>query len=116
MTLLRAPYFTENWLLVGEAVTTQGVLPSFVPLDTPFEMASVRDIGRVAAESLIRGGDGLRLIELAGPAPVTVTAIAAALGTALGRTVQPVPVPLDQVEPTFIGRRASPRICRASTA
>jgi hypothetical protein len=40
VTILRAPYFMENWAQVLGAVTGQGVLPSFVPVDKALETAA----------------------------------------------------------------------------
>jgi uncharacterized protein YbjT (DUF2867 family) len=104
LTILRAPYFLENWVPVLDAVATRGILPSFLPLDAPFEMAGTADIGAVAAE-LLQGTppDGVRVVEMGGHAPVSPRQIADALGHALGRHIEPIATPLDQVVPTFTG-------------
>lgn len=102
LTVLRAPYFIENWAGALDTVTANGVLPSFLPLDQPFEMAGTADIGAVAAE-LLQGPvpSGMRVIEMGGRAPATPRQLARALGGILGRHVEAVPVPLDQVVPAF---------------
>jgi uncharacterized protein YbjT (DUF2867 family) len=104
LTILRAPYFLENWVPVLDAVATRGILPSFLPLDAPFEMAGTADIGAVAAE-LLQGTPpaDVRVIEMGGHAPVSPRQIAGALGRVLGRHIEPIATPLDQVVPTFTG-------------
>jgi uncharacterized protein YbjT (DUF2867 family) len=102
LTVLRAPYFVENWLTVLGAVAGQGVLPSFIPLDRAIETAATADIGHAAATLLQQPPpSGVRLVEFAGPAPQSPAELAADLGRALGRPVQPIAAPLDQVVPTF---------------
>jgi NAD(P)H dehydrogenase (quinone) len=102
LTILRAPYFVENWLTVLGAVTGRGVLPSFIPLERAIETAATADIGHAAATLLQQPPpSGVRLVEFAGPAPQSPAELAADLGRALGRPVQPIAAPLDQVVPTF---------------
>lgn len=104
VTFLRAPYFIENWAAGLQAAAADGVLPSFIPLDQPVETGATADIGAVAAE-LLQGPvpSGTRTLEMGGHAPVTARQIAATLGQALGRHVEPVLVPPEQVVPTFTG-------------
>jgi uncharacterized protein YbjT (DUF2867 family) len=103
-TALRAPYFIENWAAVLGAVTGQGVLPSFLPLDEPLEMAAAADIGGVAAELLLGAvPSGVRTVEMGGHEPVSPRQVAEDLSKLLGRHIEPVQVPLDQVVPTFTG-------------
>jgi len=102
LTILRAPYFLENWMAALDAVTGQGVLPSFLPLDLTMEMAATRDIGREAARLLMGPPpSGARIVEFGGPEPITPRQLASDLGIAIGKTVMPVQAPLDQVVPVF---------------
>jgi uncharacterized protein YbjT (DUF2867 family) len=104
VTLLRAPYFAENWVGVVPVIREKGILPSFIPLDQPVEMIASVDIGQIAARLLQEPPPaGARVVEIGGPAPVKPRELAHALGTVLGRPVQPVPVPLEEVVPTFTG-------------
>jgi uncharacterized protein YbjT (DUF2867 family) len=102
VTILRAPYFMENWAGVLGAVTGQGVLPSFIPVDKPVETASAVDIGRYAA-SLLTGPvpSGVRIVEFGGPRRFSPRQVAEDLAARLGWAVTPIEVPLDQVVPTF---------------
>lgn len=104
ITALRAAYFVENWSGVLGAVAGQGILPSFLPLDQPIEMAATADIGGVAAE-LLTGATtaGFRAVEMGGPAPMSPRQLAVGLGGLLGRHIEPLLVPLDQVVATFTG-------------
>lgn len=100
-TFVRAAYFLENWGAVVQPVKQDGVLPSFVALDTPQPMVSTPDIGRTAARALQEGPRGVRVLELAGPQDVSPRDIAAGFSRLLGKPVQAVQAPLDAVVPTF---------------
>lgn len=100
-TFLRAGYFFENYGMVMQPITSDGVLPSFVAADVPTPTVTVRDIGRKGAELLLEGGQGVRVVELAGPRDITVNEIAAGFSRALGRPIQVVVQPLDAVIPTL---------------
>ncbi len=103
-TFLRAPYFVENWAGVLPAVTGQGVLPSLLPLDQPIEMATTADIGKAAADLLAGPAPaGVSVVEMGGPAPISARQLAKGLGAALGRHIEPIQLPLDQVVPIFTG-------------
>ena len=102
LTILRPPYFIENWAGVLPAVKAQGILPSFLPLDVKIETIATADIGEIAARLLREKPPAdTRVVEIAGPEPSSPRDIAQALGAALGRQVQPVLMPLEQVVPTF---------------
>jgi uncharacterized protein YbjT (DUF2867 family) len=101
LTILRPPYFLDNWAPVLGAAKAQGVLPSFVSPDRTIPMISTRDIGRIAAEQLIAGGKGRTVLELSGPEDYSPNDIAAALGKILKRNVTVQHAPLSAVAPTF---------------
>jgi NAD(P)H dehydrogenase (quinone) len=102
VTILRAPYFLENWAQVLPVATSQGVLPSFLPLDKPIETAATADIGEYAASLLSAPPPATwRIVEFGGPRPLTPRDVANDLATLTGRQVTPVQAPLDQVVPTF---------------
>lgn len=104
ITILRPPYFIENWAGVLGAAKGQGILPSFIPLDQKIETIATADIGEIAARLLREPAPkGVRIVEIAGPEPSSPKQVAQAVAGALGRPVQPVFVPLDQVVPTFTG-------------
>jgi len=99
-TFVRAGYFAENWSSVLPVAKQDGVLPVFFPSDVRVPTVAVRDIGPVAAQALLDGPRGVRIIELAGPTDVTPTDVAQAVSRLLGRQVTPAQAPLDSVVPT----------------
>jgi uncharacterized protein YbjT (DUF2867 family) len=101
MTIVRAPYFMENWVPVLGAARTQGILPSFLPTGHKFPMIATRDIGHIAAECLLDHPKGRRVLELSGPADYSPEDVAAAVGRRLSREVKVQPLPLTAVVPTF---------------
>ncbi len=101
LTILRPASFLDNWVPVLGAAKAQGVLPSFLAPDRRIAMISTRDIGRIAAEQLIAGGQGRKVLELSGPEDYSPNDIAAALGKLLKRAVTVQHAPLSAVVPTF---------------
>ncbi len=100
-TFVRAAYFVENWGGVIAVAKKDGVLPSFLPEGLRIPMVASRDIGVVAAQALLDGPRGSRVIELAGPRDASPADVATAVGKLLGRPVRVVEAPLDAVVPTF---------------
>lgn len=101
LTILRPPYFMENWAPVIGAAKAQGVLPTFIAPSAKVPMISTKDIGRIGAEQLIAGGKGQQIVEIAGPEEYSPDQVAAALGQILGKTVVAQQAPLSAVVPTF---------------
>jgi len=85
------------------AVRQQGILPTFLPADFRFPTQTTQDIGRIAAEALMRPHTGVRVTEIEGPSPASPRDVADALARRLGKPVTPVEVALDAVVPTFTG-------------
>ncbi|PDT50095.1 NmrA family transcriptional regulator [Sinorhizobium americanum] len=99
--LLRPAWFLENaaW---DVPAARQGRIESYLqPLDHSIDMVAVDDIGRVTVELLGETWDGLRIVELRGPAKVSGRDIADAFGRALGRTIEASIVPRDSWEVRF---------------
>lgn len=88
LTIVRAAYFLENWESVLGAARDGGALPTFLTPDRKIPMVATRDIGRVAAESLLEAARGRRVIELAGPEDFSPEDIARSLSQVLGRDVK----------------------------
>ncbi len=102
VTFLRAGWFVENvaWDIEGARAT--GVLPSYLqPVERAIDMVATADVARAAAALLQEPFEGRRVVELAGPAPVSPAALAAALGRALGREVVARAVPRGDWEAGF---------------
>jgi uncharacterized protein YbjT (DUF2867 family) len=109
-TFVRAAYFVENWGAVLPVAKQDGVLPSFIPGDLKLPMVSTADIGNLAAEALLDGPRGERVLELSGPEDHTPKDVARVVSTILGRPIQLVEPPLDAVVPTFTGFGISPDV------
>jgi uncharacterized protein YbjT (DUF2867 family) len=101
-TFVRASYFLENYGGVLPAAKNDGVLPSFLPANFNHWVVTTTDIGRIAAQALLDGPRGRRVIELSGPDEVTPTDIARTLTELLGRGIKVIEVPLAAVVPTFM--------------
>ena len=102
VTFVRPSYFLENYGSVLGAAKNDGILPSFMPASFTHAVVATTDVGRTAAQALLDGPRGRRVIELSGPVDVTPADVAAALGELLSRTVKVVEAPLDAVVPTFM--------------
>ena len=100
-TFVRASYFLENYGGVIPAAKNDGVMPSFLPANFTHPVVTTADIGRTAAQALLDGPRGRRVIELSGPVDVTPADVAAALAELIGHPVKVVEAPLDGVVPAF---------------
>lgn len=102
LTILRPCFFMENWAPGLGLAKAQGLLPTFIEPSAKIPMISTQDIGRIAAEQLLVGETGKRVLELAGPEDYSPNQVAATLGDMLGRTVTARHEPLSQVVPTYL--------------
>jgi uncharacterized protein YbjT (DUF2867 family) len=101
LTILRPPYFMDNWAPVLGVAKGQGLLPTFIAPTAKIPMISTKDIGRMGAEQLMAGGKGKQIVELAGPEEYSPDQVAGALGQILGKPVTTQHAPLNAVLPTF---------------
>jgi uncharacterized protein YbjT (DUF2867 family) len=101
VTFVRAGYFMENWAPVLPTVKKDSVLPSFLSADKKIPMIAAHDIGVAAAQALLDGPRGTRVIELSGPVDASPNDVAGVLSELLGRKIQVAEAPLDAVVPTF---------------
>lgn len=101
LTILRPPYFMENWAPAIGAAKGQGVLPTFIAPQVKIPMISTKDIGRIGAEQLLAGGQGRKIVEMAGPEEYSPAQVAEVLGHLLSKAVTVQHAPLSTVVPTF---------------
>ncbi len=102
MTFLRAAYFMENILANAQAMRSDGVLPVFGGGEGyAFPMVATRDIGETAADLLLAPATQTRWIELTGPKDYSFVDAAAEATQILGRPVKALPLPIEQLVPTF---------------
>lgn len=105
VTYLRPAWFMENAGWDIESARSRGVIESFLqPLDQPFPMVAMKDIGGTGAELMQQHWAGHRVIELEGPARLSPNRVAATLGKLLGRTVKTEAVPRESWEKLFRSR------------
>ena len=101
VALLRAAWFMENAAWDVESAK-QGAVRSFLqPLGHKIPMFSTKDIAKTAVELLEESWQGVRVVELEGPARYSADDVAAALVGALGTKVRNEPVPRDSWEKLF---------------
>jgi uncharacterized protein YbjT (DUF2867 family) len=96
VAFLRSGYFVESWSEVAGAVTSDGVLPTFLDPHQRIAMVSTKDVGRAAAALLCEDWTGQRVVELSGPEDWNAAEVASAFAEALGRPVVPAFVPPEQ--------------------
>jgi uncharacterized protein YbjT (DUF2867 family) len=101
-TFVRAAYFIENWGGSLYAVE-QGVLPTFLVADKAIPMVATRDVGATAARLLAEGGNGKRVIELAGPSEFTPLDVAGAIGRIVGKPIDVEQLPEEAMAPALAG-------------
>lgn len=102
LAFLRPGWFMENSAWDVAPARDHGELPSFLqPTDRAIPMVATADVGRVAAELLQERWDGVRVIELSGPAPVSPDDLAVAFSAALARPVHVQPIPRSAWEARF---------------
>jgi uncharacterized protein YbjT (DUF2867 family) len=113
VTCLRAAWFMENaaW---DVADARAGTIHSFLqPLDHAVAMVSVEDVGTTAAALLSEIHDGVRIVELEGPARVSPNDLARAFAAALDHPVHAETVDRASWEGLFIAqgmRNPQPRM------
>jgi uncharacterized protein YbjT (DUF2867 family) len=102
VTFLRAAWFMENAQWDVAQARDTGTIDSYLaPLDRRIAMVATKDIGELAAHLLGERWEGVRVVELEGPARVSPNDIAASLGRVLGRDVVARIVPRDTWETRF---------------
>ncbi|MBV9158019.1 MAG: NAD(P)H-binding protein [Acidobacteriaceae bacterium] len=112
VTILRPAYFLENWAPVVPMAATNGILPTFLTPNRKIPMIATKDIGLIAAESLINPTNGVRIVELTGPEDYCPDDIAAILSSILNHEVHAQAVPLSAAASTFTHAGFSESVAR----
>ncbi len=93
LTALRAGTFQENVANMVEPARKMGIFPNFAPsADYPMPQIATRDIGALAAESLVSPPAKSEIVDLHGPAYAN-RQVAEKLGAALGKQLNVVDIP-----------------------
>ena len=101
VTIVRGAYFLENWGTVLPAARDSGVLPTFLTHDRKFPMVASADVAAAAADALLDGPRGRRVIEIAGPEELSPDDVGRIAGGLLGRNVRVEQAPLSAIGPAF---------------
>ncbi len=112
LTFLRPAFFLENWESQLAPIKKDGVLPSFLIPEQKIPMIATRDIGRIAAESLLNPPNGCRIIEMAGPSEYSPADIALAASTVLNRAVRVQGLPVEAAVSAFTNLGFPPEVAR----
>jgi uncharacterized protein YbjT (DUF2867 family) len=105
-TFLRASYFMENWGSMLAGAIAGGAL--YHPQAVPAPQVATADIGRTAARLLVEGApQGTRIVNITGPADLTLDEVAAALSKVSGKEIKAVQVPPSGMVDALAGMGAS---------
>ena len=92
LTAIRAGSFQENVGMSLAPAKGMGIFPSFSPADYPMPAIATRDIGALAATSLLAPPAKSEIVDLVGPA-YSNRQVAEKLGAALGKDLKVVEIP-----------------------
>ena len=93
LTAIRAGSFQENFHNALVAARQAGIFPNFAPsADYPVPMIATKDIGALAAQSLLSPAAKSEIVDLHGPA-YSNRQVAEKLGKALGKQLKVVDIP-----------------------
>ena len=106
-TFLRAGFFMENWAGSAPGAIESGTLYYGLRGDLKMPQVATPDIGKTAAQLLLDGPRGVRLVQLAGPVDLTLQEIADAIGKVAGKPITAVTVPREATIGAFTGMGAS---------
>jgi uncharacterized protein YbjT (DUF2867 family) len=102
LTAIRAGYFQENIANSLALAQHAGIFPNFTPnADYPMPMIATKDIGTLAAESLLSPAAKSEIVDLHGPA-YSIRQLAELLGKKLGKTLQVVDIPKEGWVPAMV--------------
>jgi uncharacterized protein YbjT (DUF2867 family) len=106
-TFLRCSSFMENWGGMLAGAIAGGALYYGVTEGLAFGQVATEDIGKTAAQLLLEGPRGTRIVELAGPVDLSLQDIAATLSKVAGKPIQGVSVPPAAMAQAMVGQGAS---------
>lgn len=111
-TFLRAAYFMENWAGVLKGAIDGGALYYGWTYEVSVPQVATEDIGKQAAKLLVEGAPAKspRIVQLSGPAELTLAQSAAAFSKVAGKEIKPVSVPLQAMIGSLTGMGASQEV------
>jgi uncharacterized protein YbjT (DUF2867 family) len=109
-TFLRAGFFIENWAGSAPGAIESGTLYYGLRGDVKLTQVATTDIGRTAAQLLLEGPRGVRIVQLAGPVDLTLQEVADTIGKIAGKPIHAVSVPREATLGAFTGMGASQEV------
>jgi uncharacterized protein YbjT (DUF2867 family) len=106
-TFLRAASFMENWGAMLSVAIAGGALYHGAAEGLTYGQVATEDIGKTAAQLLLEGPRGVRVVELAGPVELSLQDTAAILSKVAGKPIKGVSVPTPAMVQALIGQGAS---------
>ena len=101
-TIVRAPFFMENWVQQLAVVLKDSIVPSMhVPLNYSIPMAAAEDIADVVTDCLVREPSETSIVELYGPKDYTPQDVAGAFSSILHKPITAFAVLREGWEPMF---------------
>lgn len=113
VAFLRPGYFIESWEDVLASVTSDHSLPTFIEAGQKIPMVSTTDVGQTAGQLMLENWAGRRIVELDGPEEVNPRDVASAFASALGHSVEPAFIPLNQQQALLEQAGLSPEVASA---
>lgn len=95
-TILQPAAYMQNMQGSRRAILEEGILQAPYPVATRLSLVHLQDVAEAAAQVLTEAGHAGATYELVGTEPLSQSAVARALGEALGRPLQARELPLAQ--------------------
>jgi uncharacterized protein YbjT (DUF2867 family) len=112
-TFLRAASFMENWGAMLSGAIAGGALYHGAAEGLKYSQVATEDIGKTAAQLLLEGPRGVRVVELAGPAELSLQDTAEILSKVTGKPIKGVSVPTSAMVQALIGQGASDELAES---
>jgi len=96
-TALRPNYFMENVFNALQTIVAEGNIYTSVPGSVSALQVATQDIAEVAADVLLAGGKGQKVIDLVGPDDISLNREAEIIASQIGKQVQVVTIPAEKM-------------------
>lgn len=107
-TFLRCAAFMDNWGAMLKGAIDSGTLYYGINADVRFPQVAPEDIGKTAARLLVEGKPtGTRVVQLGGPAELTLQETADIIGKVAGKPIKAISVPPVATIDALVGMGAS---------
>jgi uncharacterized protein YbjT (DUF2867 family) len=113
VTFLRPASFMENWDAMLSGAIASGALYHGLAEGRKVPHVSTEDIGKTAAQLLLEGPRGQRVVELTGPADLSLQDVTATLAKVTGKPVNGISVPPAAMVQALIGQSASAELAES---